>query len=65
MRKYSANAIKMNPNTFWIQTIHGPDLGILVRRPVKVPRIMRSVPIPKAKTKSRLIPKITFCLVAT
>lgn len=64
-RKYSPIAIKMQPKSFWIRTIHGPDLGRLVKRAVNVPRSMRIVPIPKANTKSRAMPKTMFCFVAT
>jgi hypothetical protein len=54
MRKYSPIARSIHPDMWLILVIHMPDFGILAKRPAKVPRIIRNVPIPRAKIKNRL-----------
>ena len=64
-RKYSAAPININPEINFIFVIHVPDLGKAAITPANVPTIISNVPIPRAKTKSRLIPSKRFVFTAT
>ena len=63
--KYPPISNNAQPKNFFIIWLHLPALGIEVKSPVKVPRIKKSIPIPREKESRREMPKKRFCFFAT